>query len=151
MYSVFKGRCLEWCQSNIWIWLYLQSNQPKLLDLWRGLDRDLPWSWVEKLCLNMENWPPAVTRASRLQSMCISRSHIHALGKQFIRCHIPLRIAPHPTEFTIQLVLCVGNRCNQPCYATVIPMTLQSAVLSQVTALYTAYQMLKCPERNTMT
>lgn len=68
---------------------------------------------------------------------------MHSLGKQFIVRLSPRRIDPEPEEFAIQAVVHNGSRCNQPCYATVIPMIFHSLLaLSQVNGLYMLYQTL---------
>lgn len=96
------------------------------------------------------NGSSAISRFKLYES--IPRSNIHSLGKQFIVCLSPRRIDPEPEEFAIQVVVHNGSRCNQPCYARVIPMIFHSLpALSQVNGLCMLYQTLKYLERNTMT
>lgn len=97
----------------------------------------------------MENCsgPPVTKRGSMLRSMWalwvhLYQSQIHALCKVFILCHCPRRMVPHSTEFAIQSVLYLGNRCNRPCYAAVIPMTLCSLPFYHRSPLYTRH--IKC-------
>lgn len=75
-----------------------------------------------------------------------SLSHTLSVCDHFIPSHIPSKTVPHPTEFAIQLVL--QEQSTMLCYSNSHDI-LPSAPLSQVTAPYTAYQMLKYPERNT--
>lgn len=74
--------------------------------------------------------------------VCLSWSRIHVLGKQFILCHSPQRIALHHTEFIIQLALYVGKKFNRPRHATVIPMTHCMLPFYHRSPLYTRH--IKC-------